>query len=176
MAAFARRRCDDSAQPALRRRPSPVRPPPGIETLVADYQAELPRLIPPASEKTLRALRSAREAGHSVCIVTNGSRRTQEPKITPELAAAVDGWVVSEMVGAAKPDTALVLGAADCVGRRLTADSWLIGDRAETDVLGAARAGIRSAWIRRGRVWDGHLPYRPTIEAATVWEAIDRIL
>lgn len=149
---------------------------PSIETLVAHYQAELPRLIPPPSEKTPGALRSAREAGHCVCIVTNGSRRTQEPKITPELAAAVDGWVVSEAVGTAKPDPALLLAAADCVGRRLAADSWLIGDRAETDVLGAARAGIRSAWIKRGRVWDSHLPYRPTIEAATVWEAIDRIL
>lgn len=118
----------------------------------------------------------ARAVGWKICIVTNGGTRAQVPKISPELAAAVDGWVISEIVGAGKPDPKILRAAASEVGSSLTPDSWLIGDRHETDVLCAVRAGIRSAWVSRGRDWDSVLPYRPTLEATTSADAVSRIL
>lgn len=150
--------------------------PHSTDTLVARYQSAIPSFIPPPTHDTLIALREARQGGYKVCIVTNGSRRTQEPKITADLANAVDGWVISEVVGARKPDPAILLSAAECVRQAVTVRSWLIGDRPESDILCASRAGILSAWVKRDQDWDGTLSYRPTVEVRDVSEAVQRIL
>jgi putative hydrolase of the HAD superfamily len=147
-----------------------------VETLVEAYRNDLPRLIPPPTGDTLAALRMARENGYKVCIVTNGGRDMQRRKISPDLAQLVDGRVISDDVGVRKPDPAILRAAAASCGEALTASSWMIGDRPETDVLCAWRAGIRSAWISRGRDWDDRRAYRPTIEAATLAGAIGGIL
>jgi HAD superfamily hydrolase (TIGR01509 family) len=147
-----------------------------VPAMMDAYYQEFPPLIPQPAPDTFEALAKARAAGWKVCIVTNGGRRAQVPKISPEVAAAVDGWVLSETVGVGKPDPRILHEAAATVGSRLTPTSWLIGDRHETDVLGAVRAGIRSAWISRGRVWDSSLSYRPTVEVSTVPEAVAEIL
>jgi FMN phosphatase YigB (HAD superfamily) len=147
-----------------------------IQDLTDTYVAAIAQLIPPLTPETLDALRLARQRGFKTCIVTNGSRRTQEPKIGRELADAVDGWVISGELGTAKPDPDLLREAAAVCGERLTTDSWMIGDRPETDILIACRADIRSAWVTRGSRWDGHLDYRPTIEADSFAQAVERIL
>ena len=136
----------------------------------------VPTSHPATARHTYAALAEARAVGWKICIVTNGGSRAQVPKISPELAAAVDGWVISETVGVGKPDPRILHVAAAEVDCRLTPESWLIGDRPETDVLGAVRAGIRSVWISRGRRWDSLLPYRPTLEASTIADAVPRIL
>jgi putative hydrolase of the HAD superfamily len=147
-----------------------------IPDLIESYVAAIAELIPPPTPETLSALRLARQRGFKTCIVTNGSRRTQEPKIRRALADAVDGWVISGELGIAKPDPDMLRSAAAVCGERLTPDSWMIGDRPETDVLIACRADIRSAWVTRGSRWDGRLDYHPTIEAESFPEAATRIL
>lgn len=147
-----------------------------VPVLVTTYLDEFPPMIPEPTADTMSALRDAREAGWSLCILTNGGVRTQARKISSALVAAVDGYVISETIGFGKPDVEAFRAAADAVGRTLNGDTWMIGDRPETDVLGAVQAGIRSAWIARGETWDEGLPYRPTIRADDVRQAVSAIL
>jgi putative hydrolase of the HAD superfamily len=143
---------------------------------VRKYRSDFPRFIPPPTDETLLALQHARTAGFAICIVTNGGRDMQERKIASRLFEAVDGWVISEVIGVRKPDPRILVAAADRVRRQLTAEAWLIGDRAETDIWCAVQAGIRSAWITRGQLWDDRIPYLPTIQAASFGPAVERIL
>lgn len=65
--------------------------------------------------------------------------------------------------GAAKPDASIFLAACDRLG--LPPDAVLhVGDDPELDVIGAARAGLRTAWINRsGHAWTWDAP-RPDLE------------
>lgn len=59
--------------------------------------------------------------------------------------------------GAAKPDPGIFLAACERLG--CTPDEVLhVGDHTEMDVLGAARAGLRTAWVQRD---DAHHPHWP---------------
>jgi FMN phosphatase YigB (HAD superfamily) len=102
-----------------------------VAELIDAYYKEFPPLIPPPSRDDLAALAAARTAGWKLCIVTNGGPQAQVPKISPELAAAVDGSVISEIVGVEKPDPRILEAAAAEVGRCLTPTSWMIGDHHE---------------------------------------------
>lgn len=148
-----------------------------MDALVRRYHSEFPALIPPPAEETFAALLLARENGYKTCIVTNGSRGLQEPKIISSgLAALLDAWCISEDAGVRKPDPGILRVAADLCGEALTTQSWMVGDRPETDVLCARRAGIQSVWVSRGPRWNDALPYRPTLAAETVSDAVARII
>ncbi|MEV0647067.1 HAD family hydrolase [Phytomonospora sp. NPDC050363] len=120
---------------------------------------------------TREALTEAREAGHRVVIVTNGLVEQQSGKIrTAGLDVLVDGWTVSEGVGARKPEPAIFHAAAATAGLPLDG-AWVIGDRDDADIAGAHRLGLSSVWLHLGRQWTiGE--FRPTLTAATVGEAV----
>lgn len=120
---------------------------------------------------TRRALLDARASGHRVVIVTNGLTDQQTGKIVNAgLDVLVDGWTVSEAVGAKKPDPAIFHAAAASIGEPLDG-AWVIGDRDDADIAGAAALGLSSVWLHLGREWT--LPgLTPTRTAATVAEAI----
>lgn len=90
-------------------------------------------------------------------IVTNGSRRqlhTVHALGLDRLAACV---LVSGIVGCRKPEAAIFAAAA----RRLRVapgEILFAGDNPIADIWGAHRAGMRTAWIRRGRTWPPDLP------------------
>ncbi|HEY1180089.1 MAG TPA: HAD family hydrolase [Phytomonospora sp.] len=122
---------------------------------------------------TRDALTVAREAGHRVVIVTNGMVAQQEGKIrTAGLDVLVDGWVVSEGVGAKKPAPEIFHAAADLAGTPLEG-SWVIGDRDDADIGGAHALGLSSVWLHLGREWT-ITGFAPTATTATVAEAIAR--
>jgi putative hydrolase of the HAD superfamily len=154
-----------------------------LEELQDEYTRTMTALIrcPPAHAK---ALLTAREKGWVLGIVTNGAVGPQEAKIRRTgLADLVDGWVVSEAVAIDKPDPRIFRMAADRCGIPLrrrngaawTERSWMVGDHPPADIAGAALAGLNSAWIEHGRPW-AELGYRPTLSAADLPEAVDRIL
>lgn len=134
----------------------------------------LQELVP--DETVVDALRDARAAGWVVVIVTNGVVQQQERKIMLlGLDDEVDGWVVSEGVGVAKPDPAIFDIAARTVDLDELTDAWMIGDSAEADIAGAANAGISSIWLHRGRTYPSGLP-EPTARAASFAEAVEIVL
>ena len=141
-----------------------------IATLRAGVVAHL-RLVPDAEAALLRA----RDHGWTPFIVTNGQQRQQEKKIASlGLDAWVHGWVISEEVGIAKPDPRIFALASEATGQSL-ADAWMVGDSAEADIAGAQAAGLRSAYLLRGRTWDATLP-APTVLAASLTDAVEAAL
>ncbi|MET0893945.1 MAG: HAD-IA family hydrolase [Pseudoxanthomonas sp.] len=65
--------------------------------------------------------------------------------------------------GAGKPDPGIFHAACERLGVD-RGEVLHVGDHVEMDVLGAARAGLRSCWINReGLAWDQHEP-RPDLE------------
>ncbi|GAA2310129.1 hypothetical protein GCM10009853_079500 [Glycomyces scopariae] len=122
--------------------------------------------------ETADALARVRAAGHRVVIVTNGPVAGQTGKIrNAGLDRLVDAAIVSEAVGADKPEPAVFHAAAAAVHGTLE-DAWMIGDRDDTDILGAHRLGVPSVWLHLGRTW-APADYRPTHTADTIVEALD---
>lgn len=141
-----------------------------VKVLRAGVVANL-GLVPGCTE----ALARAREAGWTPYIVTNGVTAQQEKKIRNlGLEELVDGWIISEECGVTKPDPRIFELAAERAGQSLEG-AWMIGDAAETDVLGAQAAGVRSVYLRRGRRWDARVE-EPTAFADTLEEAVGIVL
>jgi HAD superfamily hydrolase (TIGR01549 family) len=104
------------------------------------------------TDETVHALRRLRAAGWTLGIITNGPQ-SQEDKIHRNgLPALVDGWAVSDLVGARKPAAAIFASAAARCGGTLDG-AWMVGDSAAADMAGGRAAGIRTIWLRRGRTW-----------------------
>lgn len=149
--------------------------------LQSDYHEVMTTLTHcPAAHRL--ALASARDAGWTLGIVSNGATRQQEAKIRQAgLTHLVDGWVISDEAGCAKPDPLIFrIGAERCglstVGNSAwTEDAWMVGDHPPADIAGARLAGLRSVWLHHGRPW-AELDYRPTLTAAGFPEAVAAVL
>ncbi|WP_188305879.1 HAD family hydrolase, partial [Streptomyces sp. CBMA123] len=130
--------------------------------------------------RNIEALRTARAAGWTLGIVSNGGTRPQLEKIRRTgLGPLVDGWVISEEADCVKPDPLIFEIAARRCGIRpvgdWTAHTWMVGDHAPADIAGAELAGLRSVWLHHGRPW-AEIGYRPTLKAAGLPEAVGLVL
>ena len=85
--------------------------------------------------------------------VTNGNANLERIGIRHlfhDVVTAVD-------VGAAKPARAIFLEAVNRAGVGAK-ETLHVGDHPETDIVGAQRAGLRTAWVNRsGDDWPGHI-------------------
>jgi HAD superfamily hydrolase (TIGR01509 family) len=123
-----------------------------IDDLLDEYRRLTLACFPPLGDAVRGRLAGLRHAGWKLAVVTNGEAGVQEA--TAErigLAPLLDACVVSGAVGVRKPDPRIFALAAEACGEPLDG-AWMIGD-GEADILGAARAGIRSVWLARGRAW-----------------------
>lgn len=98
-----------------------------------------------------------RFAGWRTGIVTNGS-----PNQVAKIAAAgldelVDGVAVSGVDGVRKPHPSLFHLAAERAGGE-PQGGWIVGDSAESDVVGGVRAGMVTCWLSHGRRWPDGIP------------------
>lgn len=123
----------------------------------------------------IEALETARAAGWTPFIVSNGVTAQQEKKIhSLGLDKHVDGWVISEEEGVAKPDPRIFAIASERSGQSLEG-AWHIGDSGPADVVGAQAAGIPVVYLSRGRRWDATLT-EPTAVADSLPEAVTIVL
>ena len=92
-------------------------------------------------------------------IVTNGPSRMQRDKCEAlgldRLAPFV---IVSEEVGYAKPDPRIFQDALSAIGLARPEQVMFVGDNPVSDIDGARRFGMRTAWVRRGRHFPADLP------------------
>jgi len=119
----------------------------------AHYQ-RLRRSVPGARE-LLRALHGQAR----VVVVTNNEVAEQEEKVRfLGIGAWIDGLVVSEAVGAAKPDPK-IFEAALTTADVPRAQATMVGDSWPYDVEGARAAGLRAVWFNRfGQAQPGSPP------------------
>ena len=86
-----------------------------------------------------------------VAAVTNGNADLERVGIAHLFAFSLG----SREHGAAKPQASIFLAACARLGHA-PGEVLHVGDHVEADVAGAARAGLRSCWIRRGDNTGGH--------------------
>jgi len=120
--------------------------------LLADYLVNCCRHAR-ANDGMAETLRALRARGLALGIVTNGRTDFQNRHIDAlQLGPLVDAIFVSETEGLRKPDPALFRRAAERLVT--TANECLfVGDDPVSDILGADRAGMRTAWLHGGRDW-----------------------
>jgi HAD superfamily hydrolase (TIGR01549 family) len=93
----------------------------------------------------LRALKPAYKIG----IVTNNRTAEQQEKLRYlGLSEVVDALITSEEVGVLKPDPRIYQVALERLGAR-PAETVMVGDNWQADVVGALAVGIRPLWLNR---------------------------
>jgi len=92
-------------------------------------------------------LRSLRERGVKLGLVTNGFSETHREKIELlRLGPMFDAIFIADEVGMVKPDPLLFAHA--CVKlQSAPARSAMVGDRYDRDIRGAAQAGLFTVWV-----------------------------
>ena len=91
-------------------------------------------------------------------IVTNGPSQMQRHKCQAlGLDQIAPFIIVSEEVGYAKPDRRIFHDALDATGLSQPERVMFVGDNPRTDIDGARRAGMKTAWIRRGQQFPADL-------------------
>lgn len=87
---------------------------------------------------------------YRLLLLTNGSPDLQHTKlaITPELVPYFEKIIISGAFGKGKPDATIFEHALESMN--LSKDeAIMVGDNLMTDILGAARVGMKSVWINR---------------------------
>jgi len=128
--------------------------------LFADYGARCPAFAIPfdGMADTLAAIRAR---GLRIAIVTNGETAFQTRHIEAlGLDHLADAILISEREGLRKPDAALFHRAADRLGA-VPGRCLFVGDNPVADILGAAAAGLRTAWFRGSLDWPVDQPPNP---------------
>ena len=108
-------------------------------------------------EGARRLLDTLDRSGVPFGIVTNGSHRQLHKIEALGLDTRATCIFVSEVFGCRKPEAAIFLAAAACLHAR-PVEILFVGDDPEADVWGAHCAGMRTAWLHRGRAWPPALP------------------
>jgi 2-haloacid dehalogenase len=100
---------------------------------------------------------------HRLAIITNGLSDVQRPRLArSQLAEHIGPVVISEEVGAAKPDPAIFAIALERMGRPDPRDVLVIGDSLSSDIAGGIAAGIDTCWFNPRGLARGHVT--PTYE------------
>lgn len=119
--------------------------PAAAPALAAGYLDALARgtALEPGAEEVVAGLART----HRLAAVTNGLREVQRPRVTASpFAAYLEVLVISEEVGAAKPDPAFLDAAFAAIGDPDPARVTLVGDSLSADIAAAAAYGITSVW------------------------------
>ena len=167
--------------------------PQGIDELITAYRSTYGAFFEPDPEVDA-ALRELRGQGWVIGVVTNGPPSQRQKLQRTGLDRLVDGWWISEELGAAKPDQRIFEAALTGLrngtgagppgrtnaapaddGAAGTVAGWMVGDSPLYDVRGGLGAGLRTVWMHRGRRW-GEPDYQPDAQAGTVREAVELIV
>jgi 2-haloacid dehalogenase len=104
-------------------------------------------------------------ATRRLAIVTNGIAQVQRSRLgRSPIAAYIERAIVSEEVGAAKPDPAIFRHACELLGVAEKSRVVMVGDSLASDIAGGIAFGIDTCWVNlRGAVPDPSIV--PTYEA-----------
>jgi len=99
------------------------------------------------------AVLTALSPRYQIAILTNGIKAVQTSRLArSSLRGYVAEMVISEEVGAAKPDPAFFDAAFERLGHPAKAETLMIGDSLSSDMLGASRYGLETCWFNPQRL------------------------
>ncbi len=109
-----------------------------------------------------------------VIIVTNGIARVQHSRMDKSpVKAYISGLVISEEVGAAKPDPRMIEEGMRLAGVTDRRRVLMLGDSLTSDMVAAANAGVDACWLNaKGAVNERALPIRYEIVALDQVDAL----
>jgi putative hydrolase of the HAD superfamily len=119
-----------------------------IGRLARDYNSiyEKERRAVPGSAELLRSLR---EKGLKIGVITNGLLDAQQEKLRIcGLDQCIDFMLVSETFGVRKPDPQIFLEGMRLAGAG-PEEVIFIGDAWDPDIVGASRCGLKTIWLNR---------------------------
>lgn len=126
-----------------------------VETLVAAFYGQHLAHVN-VDEGASRLLGALGRAGVPWGIVTNGSRNQLLKVRQLGLDTLASCVIVSGLLGVRKPEPEIFRAAAAHLGV-VPQNILFVGDNPETDIVGAARVGMQTAWLRRAWEWPGQL-------------------
>jgi 2-haloacid dehalogenase len=146
----------------------------GVDAALVEQGVEAAKRLPPFPDAR-DALRALHDAGHTTSVLTNSAADAARAALAA--AGLLDGLeqvIGCDAVGAYKPDPRTYRHALEALGAE-AASTWMVAGH-WWDVLGARRAGLRTAWV--GRDEGALLPSVPTPDAgaADLVTAAQRIL
>ena len=102
-----------------------------------------------------------------IVIVTNGISSIQRGRMAlSPIRHVISGMIVSEEVGAAKPDPRMLFEAMRVAGVEDARRALMLGDSLTSDIAGAANAGVDACWFNRHGAVNGRgLPVRYEIRS-----------
>lgn len=117
--------------------------------------------IPVAGAQAL--LEHLRATGYRLSIITNGLKEVQRLRIERAgWTALFDVIVVSDEMGAAKPDPAFFDHTFERLGHPDKSACLVIGDNLHSDILGGVRYGVDTCWFNYRRAELPVLEFAPT--------------
>jgi putative hydrolase of the HAD superfamily len=123
-----------------------------VNILVEAFREQLAARIRGLDDGPAQLLDALGRAGIPWGIVTNGAPSQLMKIRNLGIETRATCILVSEIAGVRKPDPAIFRAAADQLGVA-PRDILFIGDNPEADIVGAAKAGMQTAWIRCGKDW-----------------------
>ncbi len=94
------------------------------------------------------AVVAALQPRHRLAIITNGLADVQRPRLARSpLQPAFEHVLISEELGAAKPDPAFFEIALARLGRPAPEEVLVVGDSLSSDIAGGAAAGLDTCWF-----------------------------
>ncbi|MFE2850108.1 HAD family hydrolase [Streptomyces lavendulae] len=139
-----------------------------LAALHAQYRQRTAELVPHRPQ-VCTAIRSLRDDGWRLGVITNGDPTTQRQKLRrARLDDLFESVVISGEYGIRKPDPDLFRIALDALG---TGSGFMIGDDLDADISGGSRAGLCTVWVSGGR----NLPSAAPIPDHTVRDAVDAV-
>lgn len=132
--------------------------------------AEYPLLLPGAEDAVRRWAKRV-----PMAIVTNGIGLAQRGRIARStIGAYLPTLIISEEIGAAKPDPSMVWAAMQALGCNDPTKALLVGDSLQADIAAAHRAGIDSCWFNPTCA-PNPTPFQPTYTIAAL-DMVDALL
>jgi HAD superfamily hydrolase (TIGR01509 family) len=91
-------------------------------------------------------------------IVTNGTRWQHVKLVNMGIQPEPECLVISKEFSHKKPEPEIFAEALRRLGDAQPSETLFVGDNPIMDIQGAANAGLKTAWVRRGRSWKWGAP------------------
>ncbi len=145
-----------------------------FETMANDYLETLNTHVEllPEAHLVCEALSKHFDLG----VVTNGFAKVQKERFAKSgLSQFFKFVIISEEQGYPKPDQRIFIDAVKKLPGKEPSQTLMVGDRIETDILGAQRAGLQSCWLNLNK-GENTSTVRADIEINELSELLKKIL